>query len=262
VGRRRGRALSRCFPDDRGDWRAGADEFGRSYAVYFGTAVLILASLGFNPLPFLAGAGILGLVVGFGAQSLINDVVSGFFILFENTYLVGDVIEAGSGKGVVEAIEFRTTKIRDVDGRVHIIRNGDVKDVINYSKDYTLAVVPVDVVYDADLRWVFSILKEAGERLRAENPDVLEDTAIDGITAVRCDDHDGAHVHTCQAGSSRSGRRRASILDQGAVRSSRHQFVTPWHRAGRIRRRQHARSPRSSGKHRERARPLRRPTPR
>ena len=157
---------------------------GFTYGVYFGTAVLILASLGFNPLPFLAGAGILGLVVGFGAQSLINDVVSGFFILFENTYLVGDVIEAGGGKGVVEAIEFRTTKIRDVDGRVHIIRNGDVKDVINYSKDYTLAVVPVDVVYDADLRSVFSILKEAGERFRAENPDALEDTAIDGITAL------------------------------------------------------------------------------
>ena len=154
-----------------------------TYAVYFGAAVLSLASLGFNPMPFLAGAGILGLVVGFGAQSLINDVVSGFFILFENTYLVGDVIEAAGGKGVVEAIEFRTTKIRDVDGRVHIVRNGDVKDVINYSKEYTLAVVPVDIVYDADLRGVFSVLREAGERLRAENPDVLAQTEIDGITA-------------------------------------------------------------------------------
>ena len=155
---------------------------GFTYAVYFGTAVLILASLGFNPMPFLAGAGILGLVIGFGAQSLINDVVSGFFILFENTYLVGDVIEAGGGKGVVEAIEFRTTKIRDGDGRVHIIRNGNVKDVINYSKEYTLAVVPVDIAYGADLPWVFAMLREAGARVRAENPDVLDDTQIDGIT--------------------------------------------------------------------------------
>ena len=153
-----------------------------SYAVYFGTAVLILAALGFNPMPFLAGAGILGLVIGFGAQSLINDVVSGFFILFENTYLVGDVIEAGGGKGVVEAIEFRTTKIRDGDGRVHIIRNGNVKDVINYSKEYTLAVVPVDIAYGADLPWVFTMLREAGARVRAGNPDVLDDTQIDGIT--------------------------------------------------------------------------------
>jgi moderate conductance mechanosensitive channel len=156
---------------------------GFTYAVYFGAAVLILATLGFNPMPFLAGAGILGLVVGFGAQSLINDVVSGFFILFENTYLVGDVIEVAGGRGVVEAIEFRTTKIRDNDGRVHIIRNGDVKDVINYSKSYTVAVVPVDVAYDADLRWVFSILEEAAARFQAESPDALNETKIDGITA-------------------------------------------------------------------------------
>lgn len=154
-----------------------------TYAVFFATAVLILASLGFNPVPFLAGAGILGLVIGFGAQSLINDVVSGFFILFENTYLVGDAVEAGGARGVVEAIEFRTTKVRDAEGRLHIIRNGDVKTVVNYSKDYALAVVPVDVIYEADLRSVFSILREAGRRLRAENPDVLADTQIDGIVA-------------------------------------------------------------------------------
>ena len=154
-----------------------------AYAVYFAAVVLILASLGFNPVPFLAGAGILGLVIGFGAQSLINDVVSGFFILFENTYLVGDSIEVVRAKGVVEAIDFRTTKIRDADGRVHIIRNGDVKEVINYSKDYTLAVVPVDVSYDADLRAVFSVLAEAGERLRAESDNVTGETQIDGIVA-------------------------------------------------------------------------------
>jgi small conductance mechanosensitive channel len=154
-----------------------------AYAVYFATAVLILGLLGFNPMPFLAGAGILGLVVGFGAQSLINDVVSGFFILFENTYLVGDVIEAAGAKGVVETIEFRTTKIRDGDGRVHVVRNGEVKQVINYSKKFAMAVVSVDVVYDADLRSVFAILREAGERVHAENPDVLADTQIEGITA-------------------------------------------------------------------------------
>ena len=84
-----------------------------TYATYFAVVVLVLATIGFNPMPFLAGAGILGLVVGFGSQSLISDVVSGFFILFENVYLVGDTIETGSARGVVEAIEFRTTKVRD-----------------------------------------------------------------------------------------------------------------------------------------------------
>jgi small conductance mechanosensitive channel len=152
------------------------------YAGYFGTAVLILSVLGFNVMPFLAGAGILGLVIGFGAQSMIDDVVSGFFILLENTYLVGDSIEVGPAKGVVEAIEFRTTKIRDTDGRLHIIRNGAIKPVVNYSKDYTMAVVNVDVEYDADLRAVFTTLQKAGERLRDDNPDVLEGTRIDGIT--------------------------------------------------------------------------------
>jgi moderate conductance mechanosensitive channel len=153
------------------------------YLVYFGTAVLILSVLGFNPMPFLAGAGILGLVIGFGAQSLINDVVSGFFILFEHVYLVGDVIEVGSARGVVEAIEFRTTRIRDAEGRVHVIRNGDVKPVINYSKDYGVAIVAVEVPYEADLQRVFASLREAGERLRAQSRDVLAETKIDGITA-------------------------------------------------------------------------------
>jgi small-conductance mechanosensitive channel len=154
-----------------------------TYAVYFGTMVLILASLGFNPMPFLAGAGILGLVVGFGAQSLIHDVVSGFFILFENTFLVGDAIEAAGAKGIVEAIEFRTTKIRDGDGRLHIVRNGDIKQVINYSKEYALAVVSLEMAYQTDLSQVFVVLREAGERLRRENSDVVGETQVQGISA-------------------------------------------------------------------------------
>jgi small-conductance mechanosensitive channel len=154
-----------------------------TYGVYFGTAVVILSSLGFNPMPFLAGAGILGLVIGFGAQSLINDVVSGFFILFENIYLVGDMIEVGGAKGIVEAIEFRTTKIRDSEGRMHIMRNGDMKPVINYSKDYTMAVVSMEIAYGVDLSTVFAALRQVGERLRRESPDVLADMQIDGITA-------------------------------------------------------------------------------
>jgi small conductance mechanosensitive channel len=152
------------------------------YGGYFGTAVLILSVLGFNVMPFLAGAGILGLVIGFGAQSMIDDVVSGFFILLENTFLVGDSVEIGPAKGVVEAIEFRTTKIRDRDGRLHIIRNGAAKPVVNYSRDYMMAVVNVEVDYDADLRAVFNTLQRAGERLRGDNPDVVENTTIDGIT--------------------------------------------------------------------------------
>ncbi len=153
-----------------------------TYAAHFATLTLVLSALGFDVMPFLAGAGILGLVVGFGAQSMINDVVSGFFILFENIYLVGDLVEVGNARGHVEAIEFRTTKIRDAEGRLHIIRNGDMKPVINYSRDYGVAVVAVDVAYDADLQRVFSSLRETGAVLRARHPDVLADTEIEGIS--------------------------------------------------------------------------------
>jgi small conductance mechanosensitive channel len=149
---------------------------------WFAIVVLGLTVLGFNTVPFLAGAGVLGMVVGFGAQSLISDVVSGFFILFENVYLVGDVVEAGGASGTVEAIEFRTTRIRDNEGRLHIIRNGDVKQVVNYSKEFTCAVVAFDVGYDTDLQRVFATVAACGERLKAEDPDVLAPVAVDGIS--------------------------------------------------------------------------------
>ena len=196
------------------------------YGAYFATAVLILGTLGFNPMPFLAGAGLLGLVIGFGAQSLINDVVSGFFILFENIYLVGDTIEVGAARGVVEAIEFRVTKIRDAEGRLHVIRNGDMKPIVNYSKDYSVAVVAVDITYDSDLPAIFDSLRLAGERLRAESSDLLSDTEIEGITGF------GASTMTVRTLTKvRPGRHEAvaaalrfiirEVFDQNAVGVSR-----------------------------------------
>lgn len=151
-------------------------------ACYFAIAILILNALYIDTTPFLAGAGILGMVVGLGAQALINDVVNGFFILFENVYIVGDVIEGGGAKGTVEAIEFRTTRIRDSEGRLHIIRNGDMKQVVNYSKEFIRAVVPFDVGYEADLQHVFRTINECGERFRATDADVLDAVEIEGIS--------------------------------------------------------------------------------
>lgn len=151
-------------------------------ACYFAIAILILDALNIDTTPFLAGAGILSMVIGLGAQAMINDVVSGFFILFENVYLVGDVIEGGGAKGTVESIEFRTTRIRDADGRLHIIRNGDMKQVVNYSKEFIRAVVPFEVGYDTDLPLVFRTINACGERFRTDNPDVLAAVEIDGIT--------------------------------------------------------------------------------
>ncbi|MDX1763434.1 MAG: mechanosensitive ion channel family protein [bacterium] len=150
-------------------------------AVYFSAFVLVLRAFNLNPMPLLAGAGILGVVVGFGAQPLINDVVSGFFILFENLFLVGDYIETGEAEGLVEAIAIRTTRVRNPDGHVHILRNGQIGDIVNFSKEYTYAVVEVGVAYDSNLDQVYQVLTETGEILKQQNPNVQEATEVRGL---------------------------------------------------------------------------------
>lgn len=156
------------------------------YFIYFGTGISILYTLNIDPNPILAGAGIVGIAVGLGAQNLINDIVSGFFILFENYYLVGDYIQAGKGddkilEGIVEAIELRTTRIRHPNGQLHIIRNGEVGSITNYSKQYIYAVVEVSVAYDSNLAHVYTVIEEVGQQLKEDFPDILEPTQVDGV---------------------------------------------------------------------------------
>ncbi len=152
-----------------------------TYAIYFVAGIAILKVFGVDPTPILAGAGIAGLAVGLGAQNLINDMVSGFFILFEEHFLVGDFIQIGEAEGIVESIDLRTTRIRDNAGRHHIIRNGQIMDLVHYSKEYTNAVVEVGVAYESDLNQVFAVLKSTGEELKAENEMVLEATLVKGL---------------------------------------------------------------------------------
>ena len=151
------------------------------YVTYFVALVIVLSILNINPTPLLAGAGILGIVVGLGAQALINDIVSGFLILFENIFLVGDYIETGSARGVVEAIEIRTTHIRNPDGQLHIMRNGTLGDIVNFSKEYTNAVVEVGVAYDSNLDDVFRVINEVGIELQKIDEDILKPTEVQGL---------------------------------------------------------------------------------
>ncbi|MEA3494052.1 MAG: mechanosensitive ion channel family protein [Candidatus Margulisiibacteriota bacterium] len=151
------------------------------YSIFFIAFVLMLRSFDINPAAILAGAGIVGIVVGLGAQSLINDLVSGFFILFENIYLVNDYIESEDARGKVEGIDIRTTRIRDPNGQLHIIRNGLMGKIINYSKSYTYAVVEVGVAYDSELDQVYRVLRKTGEKLKEKNPDVIEPTVVQGL---------------------------------------------------------------------------------
>jgi moderate conductance mechanosensitive channel len=159
------------------------------YLIYFSVGISILYTLDIDPTPILAGAGIVGIAVGLGAQTLISDIVCGFFILFENYYLVGDYIEAGkleekTVEGIVEAIELRTTRIRHPNGQLQIIRNGDIGSITNYSKRYIFAVVEVSVPYNSNLAHIYEIIEEVGQQLKANDPDVLEPTQVDGVESL------------------------------------------------------------------------------
>jgi small conductance mechanosensitive channel len=151
------------------------------YVLYFGSAVAMLGVLGLNTGPILAGAGIIGLAVGLGAQSLVTDVVSGFFILFENQYLVGDFVQIGDAAGIVEAVGIRLTQIRDGQGKLYIIPNGQIKGVVSYSKGYVNALVDVRVPAGTDLDKMFRAMAEAGKRMRQARKEVLADTEVQGL---------------------------------------------------------------------------------
>src|SRR5436309_8951066 len=131
--------------------------------------------------PILPGAGVVGLSVGLGAQNFVTDVVSGFFILFENQYLVGDIVQIGDASGRVEAINIRHTQIRDDSGKLYIIPNGQIKTVINYSKGYVNAVVDIKVPTSSNLDQVMRDMTEAGRRLRERRREVLGETIIKGL---------------------------------------------------------------------------------
>jgi small conductance mechanosensitive channel len=155
------------------------------YGLYFGSGVVMLGVLGVNTGPILAGAGLLGLAVGLGAQSLVTDFVSGFFILFEEQYLVGDHVKIGDASGRVEAVGIRHTQVRDAEGKLHIIPNGQIKQVVNASKGYLNAVVDLRLPADADLDEVLAAMRESGRRLRQDHGDaVLADTEVRGLVEL------------------------------------------------------------------------------
>ena len=154
------------------------------YVLYFGSGVLMLGVLGVNTPPILAGAGILGLGVGLGAQNLVTDVVSGFFILFEGQYLVGDFVQIGDADGTVESVGIRLTEIRDAHGKLHIIPNGQIKAVTNYSKDYVNAVVDLRVPTGSDLESIFRAMTEAGHGSTQKRHEVLADTEVHGLVEL------------------------------------------------------------------------------
>lgn len=130
--------------------------------------LMILAEIGVNIAPLLAGAGVIGLAVGFGSQTLVKDVITGLFILFEDTISVGDVVRAGDHSGLVEAISIRAIRLRDFSGSVHTIPFSEVTTIVNLTKEFSFYVFDVSVAYREDVDEVTEILKEVGADMMAD----------------------------------------------------------------------------------------------
>ena len=131
-------------------------------------ALNVLTELGVNVAPLLAGAGVIGLAVGFGSQTLVRDVITGVFLLFEDAVAVGDVVTLGGLSGTVEALSIRSIRLRAMDGSVHIVPFSAVSTVTNQTRDYGFAVLDLAVDYDADTDRVEAVLKEVGATLRLD----------------------------------------------------------------------------------------------
>lgn len=155
--------------------------------------MMILKEFSVDIAPILAGAGILGLAVGFGGQYLVRDIITGFFIISENQYRIGDVINIGGVSGVVEDITLRVTTLRDMDGTVHHIPHGEIKTVSNLTKQFSKINLNIRVAYSADLNQVIAVVNRVGTTLAAEN--YWKDLILETPTFLRVDGLDDSAVN-------------------------------------------------------------------
>ncbi len=165
--------------------------------IYTIATLLVLANLGFNLGPLIAGAGILGVALGFGAQSLVADFLSGIFIIMEDQYGVGDVVDVGDStgssagiSGTVEEVQLRTTKIRSVDGVLWFIRNGEIVRVGNKSQNWSRTVLDVSVAYDTDISKAKEILSKTGKAFYQDPEDghlLLDIPEVWGVEELAAD---------------------------------------------------------------------------
>jgi small conductance mechanosensitive channel len=155
------------------------------YAIYFIGGVLILQEFRIDTTSIVAGAGIIGLALGVGAQSLIKDVITGFFIILEDQFAVGDYISCGDMSGTVEDIGFRATKLRDFSGVLHFIPHGAITKVSNFTRGQMQAVVNIPVSYQADLVEVLKLMKVAAQEVGEELVEVLDGPDVLGVVEFR-----------------------------------------------------------------------------
>lgn len=162
---------------------------GASFVVWTIVVFMILGELGLSLGPLLAGAGVLGIAIGFGAQSMIKDFLSGLFILVEDQFAVGDIVDLAEGQGiatgVVEQVGLRSTRLRAVDGTVWHVPNGEILKVGNMSQNWSRALIDFDVAYATDIEKAGGVIKEAADEVwREYRGDVLEEPQVWGVEAL------------------------------------------------------------------------------
>lgn len=157
------------------------------FVIFFIAALEVLSLLGLNLGPMLASAGIAGLAIGFGAQTLVHDFINGFFILLENQYDIGDVVRIAGVKGTVERMSLRQTVLRDEDGTLHIVPNSTIQIVSNTTRDWSQVALRVTVAYSEPSEKIVKLLYEVGEQVQhdpAFADDIVSDIQVPGIDRV------------------------------------------------------------------------------
>lgn len=158
------------------------------YVLIFILVATIFSIFGLSVASLIAGAGIVGLAIGFGAQGLVSDVVTGFFLLLEKQIDVNDYVTVGSIDGIVEAVGLRTTQIRSFDGTLNYIPNRDITTVSNHSRGNMRALVDIGVSYDADIDKAIAIIQTACENVTLENETIVEGPDVIGVQGFGASD--------------------------------------------------------------------------
>jgi small-conductance mechanosensitive channel len=155
-----------------------------AYVVYFAAIVAVLSVMDIKVAGLLAGAGVLGLAIGFGAQNFVRDVITGFFIIFEDQFSVGDYVRIGQSEGTVQEIGLRTTKLTGMNGEIHIYPNGTIIEVINFSINNSIAIVDVSVAYETDISHVEDLIHEFLAALPEKHEQLVKEPELLGVQNI------------------------------------------------------------------------------
>ncbi len=152
-----------------------------TYVVYFIAIIMVLETLGLDVAALLAGAGIVGLAVGFGAQNLVRDIITGFFIIFEDQFSVGDYVRISTFEGTVEEIGLRTSKIKSWTGEVHILPNGNITEVTNFSINNSVAFVDISIAYESNISKAEIVIQELLMEVQDKYEDIVSPPELLGV---------------------------------------------------------------------------------